>query len=100
MPGRAGLRAPGPAEVLLTDFPWGDTEVEERIIGEAGLGLVLGSSVSGTRQEIERLVEDHDPIGILTWRAPLSSRAVRSPSDLRIIARFGIDLDRIDVEAA
>jgi phosphoglycerate dehydrogenase-like enzyme/tRNA A-37 threonylcarbamoyl transferase component Bud32 len=100
MPGRAGLRAPGPAEVLLTDFPWGDTEIEERIIGEAGLGLVLGSSVSGTRQEIERLVEEHDPIGILTWRAPLSSRAVRSPSDLRIIARFGIDLDRIDVEAA
>jgi phosphoglycerate dehydrogenase-like enzyme/tRNA A-37 threonylcarbamoyl transferase component Bud32 len=100
MPGRAGRRAHGPAEVLLTDFPWGDTDFEERIIREAGLGLVLGSSVSGTRQEIDRLVEEHDPIGILTWRAPLSSRAVRNPSDLRIIARFGIDLDDIDVEAA
>ena len=86
--------------VVLTDYAWPDTEIERGILEAAGLELVAGPAVAGTADEVAALVEAHDPVAIMTCWAPVPASAVRSPSSLRIIARLGVGLDNIAVDAA
>jgi phosphoglycerate dehydrogenase-like enzyme len=90
---------PPRATVLLTDHPWEDLSLEESIFEEAGLAFVAGPSVALAQAEIDQLVSDCSPIAILTCWAVVSGRAIATPG-LRIVARLGVGLDNIDVEAA
>lgn len=85
--------------VLLTDRAWPDDAIERRIIGDAGFELVAGPAESAPAAEIERLVEAHDPVAIMTCWAQVSAAAVASPSRLMTVARMGVGLDNIAVEA-
>jgi D-3-phosphoglycerate dehydrogenase len=86
--------------VLLTDHPWPDLDIEQSIIEGAGYRLVAGPEVAGTAQEVESLVESCSPDAIITCWAPVSRRAIELPERLAIVARLGVGLDNIDVEAA
>lgn len=86
--------------VLLTDHPWGDLDLERRIIEGAGLRLAAGPEVAGNTAQVELLVEGCSPEAILTCWAPVSARAIGLPECLRIVARLGVGLDNIDVAAA
>lgn len=86
--------------VLLTDYPWPDIDVERAIVEAAGFRLLAGASEAGTAADIEGLAVRYDPVAILTCWAPVSSAAIAAPTDLRIVARMGVGLDNIDVEAA
>jgi D-3-phosphoglycerate dehydrogenase len=56
--------------------------------------------VAGTAQEIELLVRQVDPIAILTCWAQVSKVAIQFPSRLAIVARLGVGLDNVAVDAA
>lgn len=86
--------------VVLTDHPWPDLDLERSIIETAGYRLVAGPETAGTTEEVEALVQGNDPVAILTCWADVSTKAVDSPSDLRIVARLGVGLDNIAVTAA
>jgi len=86
--------------VCLTDYAWPDDSVERGIIESAGLRLVSGPASPGSVSSIEALVREHRPAGILTCWAPVSARAIEAAPDLKIIARLGVGLDNIAVEAA
>ncbi|MGN6315701.1 C-terminal binding protein [Trinickia sp.] len=86
--------------VLLTDYAWPDDSVERGIIEAAGLRLVSGPASPGPAASIEALVREHDPAGILTCWAPVSAEAIAAAPRLRIVARLGVGLDNIAVEAA
>ena len=86
--------------VLLTDHPWPNLNIEHGIFSAAGYALVAGPEVAGTAQEIEALVRQADPIAILTCWAQVSKVAMRFPSRLAIVARLGVGLDNIAVDAA
>ena len=86
--------------VLLTDRAWPDDVIERRIIGDAGFGLVTGPAKPAPPPEIEQLVAVHDPIAIMTCWARVSAAAVASPSRLMAVARMGVGLDNIAVDAA
>lgn len=86
--------------VLLTDRAWPDDAIERRIIGDAGFGLVTGPAKPAPTSEIERLVAVHDPLAIMTCWAQVSAAAVASPSRLMAVARMGVGLDNIAVDAA
>jgi D-3-phosphoglycerate dehydrogenase / 2-oxoglutarate reductase len=45
-------------------------------------------------------VREHRPAGILTCWAPVSAQATEAAPDLKIVARLGVGLDNIAVEAA
>lgn len=92
--------ASGAGCVLLTDHPWPDLEIEQSIIEGAGYSLVAGPEVAGTAEDIESLVESCSPAAIITCWAPVSRRAIELPERLAIVARLGVGLDNIDVEAA
>ncbi|HWI86452.1 MAG TPA: C-terminal binding protein [Sphingomonas sp.] len=88
------------ATVLQTDYAWPEDGVERTIIEAAGHRLVSGPSTAVTPEAIETLVAEHDPQAIMTCWAQVSARAINAAKDLRIVQRFGVGLDNIDVTAA
>ncbi|WP_329223526.1 C-terminal binding protein [Streptomyces sp. NBC_01485] len=89
-----------PGTVLLTDYAWPDDSVERSVIEEAGHTLVTGPAEPASAEAVEELVAEHRPAGILTCWAPVSATAIGTSPDLRIVARLGVGLDNIAVEAA
>jgi D-3-phosphoglycerate dehydrogenase len=86
--------------VLLTDFAWPDDSVERQIIESAGFKLVSGPAKPSSAEEIEALVKQHQPSAILTCWAPVSAQAIAASEQLQIVARLGVGLDNIAVDAA
>lgn len=86
--------------ILLTDHPWPDLDIETSIVEAAGYRLVAGPEVAGSAVEVEDLVASCSPMAIVTCWAPVSRKAIEMPADLKIVARLGVGLDNIDVEAA
>jgi len=86
--------------VVLTDHAWPDTDIERGVLEAAGFELVAGPAIAGTADDVEALVVAHDPAAIMTCWAPVSAAAIQSPSDLRIVARLGVGLDNIAMDAA
>src|SRR6185369_8725685 len=91
--------APG-STVLITDYAWPDVEVERRVIEGGGFRLVAGPAAPASAAQIEALVKEHQPAGILTNWAPVSAKAVGLSANLRIIGRLGVGLDNIAVDEA
>lgn len=88
------------ANVVQTDFAWPDDSIERAVIEAAGHQLITGPSAPASAALIEELVAAHDPVAIMACWAPVSAKAVQSPSDLKVVQRIGVGLDNIDVEAA
>ena len=86
--------------VVLTDHAWPDTDIERGVLEAAGFELVAGPAIAGAAGDVEALVAAHDPAAIMTCWAPVSAAAVQSPSGLRIVARLGVGLDNIAMDAA
>ena len=86
--------------VLLTDRAWPDDAVERGVLEAAGLRLVAGPPEPAAAEVIERLVADHQPDALLTCWAPVSAVAIASAPGLRVVARMGVGLDNIAVDAA
>ncbi|MFD4603305.1 C-terminal binding protein [Streptomyces sp. NPDC058464] len=89
-----------PGTVLLTDHAWPDDAVERSVIEGAGHTLVTGPADPASAEAIEELVAEHRPAGILTCWAPVSATAIGMSPELRIVARLGVGLDNIAVDAA
>lgn len=82
--------------VLLTDRAWPDTEIERAILGRVGAAVVEPPETSeATLAEVAR---ECDAIG--TCWAPVTATVIEAAPRCRLIARFGIGLDNIDVSAA
>jgi D-3-phosphoglycerate dehydrogenase / 2-oxoglutarate reductase len=86
--------------VFITDYAWPDVEIERKVIEGAGLRLVAGPAAPTSAANIEALVSEHQPAGILTNWAPVSAKAVGLSPALRIIGRLGVGLDNIAVDEA
>jgi phosphoglycerate dehydrogenase-like enzyme len=87
-------------KVVLTDHPWPDVAVEQAAFDAAGIELIAGPIEAPTAQVIEATVAMHDPHAILCCWAQVSAQAIRSPNNLRIVARLGVGLDNIAIPAA
>jgi D-3-phosphoglycerate dehydrogenase len=88
------------ATVLLTDRAWPDDTVERAVLDAAGIALVAGPADAAPAAAIESLVAGHQPDAILTCWAPVSAAAIAASPALRVVARMGVGLDNIDVDAA
>lgn len=94
------LMKPLPRKVLLTDHPWPDVFLEEQVFKEERITFISGPGVAGSAEDIERLVAQHDPHGILTCWAPVSEAAIERASNLAVVSRLGVGLDNIAIGAA
>ena len=82
--------------VLMTDRAWPDSDIERTILQEAGAELLEATATDETT--LAELATGVDAIGT-TW-ARVTERVIRSCTKCRIVARFGIGLDNIDVRVA
>jgi D-3-phosphoglycerate dehydrogenase / 2-oxoglutarate reductase len=83
-------------KVLLTDYAWPDLEIERRILQEVGAELVVAEAVDSA--SLAKLAADADAI-MTNWARVCESVLAAAPN-CRLVARLGIGLDNIDVEAA
>ncbi|BEP65161.1 C-terminal binding protein (plasmid) [Variovorax sp. V213] len=86
--------------VLLTDYAWPDDSIERSIVEAAGMRLVSGPATPLPAEGIEALARGHQPSAILTCWAPVSADAIAAAPELQIVARLGVGLDNIAVDAA
>jgi D-3-phosphoglycerate dehydrogenase len=86
--------------VLLTDYAWPDDSVERDVVEAAGMQLVSGPAAPSPAKDIEALVAAHQPAGIMTCWAEVSADAIVRSAPLKVVARLGVGLDNIAVQAA
>ncbi|MEP7208966.1 MAG: C-terminal binding protein [Casimicrobiaceae bacterium] len=86
--------------VLLTDYAWPDLAIEQSVLDAAGLRLVAGPAKPASPDVIESLAAQHRPAAIMTNWAEVTAKAIAACPDLQIVARVGVGLDNIAVEAA
>ena len=84
------------AKVVLTDYVWESLDVERNILGELGELMPMQ-----TKKPEEFLAAAADCDALLnTYAGPITAEAMAKMPRCRIIARYGIGVDTIDLKAA
>jgi D-3-phosphoglycerate dehydrogenase / 2-oxoglutarate reductase len=84
------------AKVVLSDYVWESLEVEKKIL--AGLGELVALQTK-TPEEFIAQAADCDAL-LNTYAGPISADVMAKMPKCKIIARYGIGVDTIDLEAA
>ncbi len=84
-------------KVAITDYSFPDLEIEEGILTSAGHQLIAWRE-KRTAAELPELVADAD--AVITQFAPVNSHVVASMRQAKVIVRYGIGVDNVDLEAA
>jgi D-3-phosphoglycerate dehydrogenase len=83
-------------KIVITDHRFPDVEQELRAVEAAGGELVVGQVTD--EQQAAELCQDAD--GVLTARAPITKRVIGAMERCRIIVRYGIGVETIDIPTA
>src|SRR5438552_316163 len=84
------------AKVVLTDYVWGSLDVEKKTLGELADLFPLQ-----TKKPEEFLPQAADCDALLnTYAGPITAEVMARMPKCRIIARYGIGVDTIDLDAA
>ncbi|MDP6355137.1 MAG: C-terminal binding protein [Planctomycetota bacterium] len=80
-------------KILVTDIAWPDFAIEEEILEQVHAEPVIATNPD--EQTLVRSATDCE--AIMTCWAPTTARVIQACQRCRIVARFGIGLDNIDV---
>ncbi|MGA7329160.1 MAG: C-terminal binding protein [Rhodomicrobium sp.] len=84
------------AKVVITDYVWESVEVERKIL--EGLATLRPLQ---TKKPEEFMTEAADCDGLLnTYAGPITAEAIARMPNCKVIARYGIGVDTIDLDAA
>ena len=83
-------------KVVITDCDHPSVEIERKVFSEIDLEFVL--AYCNTEDEVIEAAKDAD--GIINQYAPITKRVIKSLKKCKVIARYGVGVDNIDIEAA
>src|SRR5215207_8769644 len=83
-------------KVLIADYDYGDVDIERRILEGAGLEVVEAQC----RAEGDVIEAGRGVSALLTQYAPITARVFDELPELRMVGRYGVGYDVVDVEAA
>jgi D-3-phosphoglycerate dehydrogenase len=83
-------------KIVITDHRFPDVAQERRAVEASGGELVIGQAAD--ERELAELCKDAD--GVLTVRAAITKRVIAAMERCRIIVRYGIGVDTVDIAAA
>jgi D-3-phosphoglycerate dehydrogenase len=83
-------------KIIITDCDHPSVEIERKVLNEIKPELVLAHC----HTEDEVIEVAHDTDGIINQYAPITRRVIESLKRCKVIARYGVGVDNIDVEAA
>jgi D-3-phosphoglycerate dehydrogenase / 2-oxoglutarate reductase len=82
--------------IAIVDYDWADLSIEEPLVAEAGLRLV--SSHAATEDAVIEAACEAD--GLVVQYAPITGRVLDALAGCRVISRYGIGVDTVDLAAA
>ena len=85
------------SKVAITDYSFADLDPEKRILEPLGCTIVDEKQFRG-EEKLQELVQDADYV--ITQFAPLNAAVIESMAKCRIIVRYGIGVDNVDLDAA
>jgi len=83
-------------KVYVTDFEFSNLKHEEEVINKAGAELI-GVQCKTEEEIIEKC---KDAVGLINQYAPVGRKVMESLPDLKVIARYGVGVNTIDIPAA
>jgi len=83
-------------KVVITDHVFSSLEIEHALLGAIGAEVVVAQTTS--EAQLLDIVPDAD--ALLVCYAPITRRVIERLGRCRIIARYGIGVDNVDVPAA
>ena len=86
----------GRPNVVITDCDHATTDPERRVFGEAGIDVRLERC--RTAEDVARTAREAD--GLLVQYAPIDDAALAALHRVRVVARYGVGVDTVDVDAA
>ncbi|MBI3412092.1 MAG: C-terminal binding protein [Planctomycetes bacterium] len=84
-------------KVVITDFTFGDVEIEKSVLEPIGCEVAAWKQ-AGTPIELTHRMSDAD--GVITQFATLSAAIINGLQRARVIVRYGVGVDNVDLEAA
>ena len=82
--------------VLVTDLRHRDYKLETDLLKEIGADLIL----KNCKDDDELSAEVKDIDGILLDLAPVTKKVIKNCNKCRVISRYGVGYDNVDVEEA
>jgi len=83
-------------KVAITDAEYESHEIERQVLSKIGAELVKFQCK--TEDEVIKYCSDAD--GLLNQYAPITRRVIKNLKNVKIIVRYGIGVDNIDIKAA
>lgn len=83
-------------KVLVTDHTFDPLDIEQRILEP--VGAILDARQCKTAEQLLPLVADAD--AVLTQFSPVNAQVIAAMKKVRVIVRYGIGVDNVDLEAA
>jgi len=83
-------------KIVITDAGFSDTNIEESVLSSLQAAVTVGQC--RTEDDVLAITGDADAV-IVQW-APISRRVIEHMTRCRIISRYGVGVDMIDLEAA
>jgi D-3-phosphoglycerate dehydrogenase len=83
-------------KVVIADYDFGDVAIEQSIISDAGFELIA----THCKSEDDVIAAASNADAVLTQYAEVGKRAIDSFTRCKVIARYGIGVDIVDVDAA
>jgi D-3-phosphoglycerate dehydrogenase len=83
-------------KVLVTDHTFDPLDIEQRILEP--VGAVLDARQCKSAEQLLPLVADAD--AVLTQFSPVNAEVIAAMRNVRVIVRYGIGVDNVDLEAA
>jgi D-3-phosphoglycerate dehydrogenase len=93
---KGGVLVSQQKRALITDYAWPTLDIEREALAKAGAEVLVAST--GEQNELIDLAPLVDAI-LTNWR-PLRAPVIAVAGKCQIIARYGVGVDNIDVEAA
>jgi D-3-phosphoglycerate dehydrogenase len=84
-------------KVAVTDYSFESLDVERGILEPLGCALAASKRYSGP-EDLARLVADAE--AVITQFAPVNAAAIAAMQKAKVIVRYGVGVDNVDLEAA
>jgi D-3-phosphoglycerate dehydrogenase / 2-oxoglutarate reductase len=85
-------------KVVILNLGYADFEIEKRMLADIGVDVHIVENDCTTEDQV--ITAAHEADGVLIREAPFTRKVVSALSNCRIISRYGVGVDHIDLEAA
>jgi len=83
-------------KVVITDNDFENTDIEEKVLSEINCEIIKAQAKN--EEELLQVCSDAD--GLIVQYAPITEKVINHMTKCRVISRYGIGVDTIDLKAA